>query len=63
VGIPGTPTTRPTATSATPTPIGGIEIPSPVREDMVKTCNKFYFVEKDENCDTIVRKYGTFTSA
>lgn len=60
VGVPGTPNTRPTATSATPTPTG-IVTPSPVREDMVKTCNKFHFVEKDEVCDTIIRKYGTFT--
>jgi hypothetical protein len=66
VGVPGTPTVRPSATLTTPTPTAaptGVQTPSPIREGMTTTCNKFHFVVKDENCDVLVKKYGTFTLA
>ncbi|KAF3031360.1 hypothetical protein E8E11_000246 [Didymella keratinophila] len=68
VGIPGTPTARPSVPSGsatltltpTPTPTGSGK-PSPTREGMIDTCTKFHFVGENENCDTLVKKYGTFT--
>lgn len=66
VGVPGTATARPSATLTTPTPTvapTGVQTPSPIREGMTTTCNKFHFVVKDENCDTLVTKYGSFTLA
>ncbi|KAH4183220.1 hypothetical protein HBI16_217600 [Parastagonospora nodorum] len=60
VAVPGTPTVRPSLTSATPTPTGAGK-PSPTREGMIDTCNKFHFVAENENCDTLIKMYGTFT--
>jgi hypothetical protein len=64
VGAPGTSTVRPSATSKVPTPTPaptGNTRPSPVREGMIETCNKYHFVVKDDTCDTLVEKYGTFS--
>jgi hypothetical protein len=63
VGVPGTSTALPSATSnaPTPTPTSTSTRPSPVREGMIETCNKYHFVVKNETCDTLVAKYGTFT--
>ncbi|RHZ63585.1 LysM peptidoglycan-binding domain-containing protein [Aspergillus thermomutatus] len=55
VGIPGTPTTKPTTTT---TPTGG---PSPTQTGIISTCNSFYMAVAGDTCDKIVAKYGTFT--
>lgn len=58
IGVPGTPTVRPSSIAASPTVSAK---PSPTREGMINTCNKFHFVVKDETCESIVSKYGTFS--
>ena len=60
VGIPGTPTTKPTTTKTTPTGTPG---PSPTQDGLISTCKTFYLAKKGDTCDSIVKKYGTFTSA
>ncbi|GIJ81614.1 hypothetical protein Asppvi_000113 [Aspergillus pseudoviridinutans] len=57
VGIPGTPTTKP-STTAVPT-----GVPSPTQSGLISTCNNFYMAVAGDTCDKIVAKYGTFTSA
>jgi hypothetical protein len=62
----GIPTARPSASLTTPIPTAGptgVQTPSPNHEGMVTNCNKFHFVVTDENCNTLVQKYGTFTLA
>jgi hypothetical protein len=64
VGVPGTSTVRPSATLKVPTPTPaptGNTRPSPVRDGMIETCSKYHFVVKDDTCDTLVEKYGTFS--
>ncbi|KAH6871828.1 hypothetical protein B0T10DRAFT_533428 [Thelonectria olida] len=50
VGVPGTPTTKPTTTT------GGIKTPLPTQSDMVKNCNKFHLVKEGEKCSTVANK-------
>ncbi|KAH6988451.1 hypothetical protein EDB80DRAFT_816699 [Ilyonectria destructans] len=57
VGVPGTPTTKPTLTTAKPTTTGGIETPSPIQEGMVKNCNKFHLVKSTTTCASIESYY------
>ncbi|KAB8068091.1 hypothetical protein BDV29DRAFT_162703 [Aspergillus leporis] len=57
VGIPGTPTTKPSTTAA---PTG---VPSPTQSGLISTCNNFYMAVAGDTCDKIVAKYGIFTSA
>lgn len=45
----------------TPTPItpgNGITTPTPIQPGMVSNCNKFYWVNKGEGCDTVTKKNG-----
>ncbi|SPJ85292.1 uncharacterized protein FTOL_11073 [Fusarium torulosum] len=56
VGVPGTPTAKPSVTS--PKPIGtGIPTPSPIQDGMVKSCNKFHPVSKTTTCGSIEKYY------
>lgn len=54
-------TTRP-STSTSPTPTGSPK-PSPTQGGLIETCTRFYKAVKDDTCDAIVRRYGTFTVA
>ncbi|KAF6514397.1 hypothetical protein HZS61_005531 [Fusarium oxysporum f. sp. conglutinans] len=56
VGVPGTPTAKPSVTSTKPTGTG-IPTPSPIQEGMVKNCNKFHPVSKTTTCDSIEKYY------
>ncbi|KPM44174.1 hypothetical protein AK830_g2383 [Neonectria ditissima] len=56
VGVPGTPTTKPSATTAKPTATNGIQTPSPIQDDMVKNCNKFHLVKDGKKCSTVASK-------
>ncbi|KAI0487065.1 hypothetical protein F4859DRAFT_510848 [Xylaria cf. heliscus] len=60
VGIPGTPTTRPTTTTSTTT---GTPKPSPTQDGLISSCVRFYKAVSGDTCDKIVSKYGTFTKA
>ncbi|KAK4064922.1 hypothetical protein Purlil1_14084 [Purpureocillium lilacinum] len=42
----------------TTTPSNGIKTPLPTQPEIVGNCNKFYFVNQGENCDTIASKNG-----
>ncbi|KAK2742841.1 hypothetical protein FQN57_005132, partial [Myotisia sp. PD_48] len=55
IGIPGTPTSKPTSTATTPTG------PSPTQTGIIKTCNRFYKTVSGDSCSGIVDKYRTFT--
>ncbi|GAP93034.1 hypothetical protein SAMD00023353_10200160 [Rosellinia necatrix] len=66
VGVPGTPTTRPTSTSATKTtttttkktttttPTG----PTPTQSGIPKNCGSYYLVRSGDTCQKIVDKYA-----
>lgn len=43
---------------ATTTVSNGIKTPETTQPDMVSNCNKFYYVQSGESCDTITKKYG-----
>lgn len=48
-----------TPTEPTPTkPPNGIETPLPIQPGMVDNCDAFRYVEKGENCATIISAYG-----
>ncbi|KLO83407.1 uncharacterized protein FFB20_06853 [Fusarium fujikuroi] len=57
VGVPGTPTSKPSATSPKPTATGGVETPSPLQEGIAKNCNKFHQVTKTTTCYSIENYY------
>lgn len=59
VGIPGTPTSRPTTTLVTTTT--GVPKPSPTQPGLIESCVRFYKAVSGDTCDAIVSKYGTFT--
>lgn len=61
VGIPGTPTAPPSSTT-TVAPTGAPK-PSPTQAGLIESCINFYFAAKDDTCDSIVEKFGTFTYA
>ncbi|KAH6997347.1 hypothetical protein EDB80DRAFT_883491 [Ilyonectria destructans] len=52
--------TKTTGTKPATTTKGGkgIETPEPTLPDMVSNCNKFYYIQSGESCDTIAKKYG-----
>ncbi|KAF2677518.1 carbohydrate-binding module family 50 protein [Lentithecium fluviatile CBS 122367] len=54
--IKTTPTTTPPPTSTKPS--NGIETPSPLQSSIVANCDKFYFVQQDDNCDSISKSQG-----
>ncbi|KAF5560717.1 hypothetical protein FNAPI_4093 [Fusarium napiforme] len=58
VGIPGTATVKPSATSPKPTATGGVETPSPIQEGIAKNCNKFHQVAKSTTCSLIESYYN-----
>ncbi|WAO97001.1 Hypothetical protein NCS54_01469900 [Fusarium falciforme] len=57
VGVPGTPTGKPSATSPKPTATGGVETPSPIQEGIAKNCNKWHPVAKTTTCSSIENYY------
>ncbi|KAF4952928.1 hypothetical protein FGADI_6361 [Fusarium gaditjirri] len=57
VGVPGTPTAKPSATTPKPTATGGIETPSPIQEGLVKNCNKFHQIASTTTCSSIESYY------
>ncbi|KAI4694249.1 uncharacterized protein J4E84_002831 [Alternaria hordeiaustralica] len=67
VGIPGTPSTRPSTstvpatTTQRPTTSAGPAKPSPTQDGLISSCTSFYFAVRGDNCDKIVKQYGTFT--
>ncbi|CAA9966826.1 hypothetical protein PTMSG1_10185 [Pyrenophora teres f. maculata] len=66
VGIPGTPTAKPTITSppqsSTQRPTMTVSPkPSPTQEGLITSCTNFYFAVRGDTCAKIVSKYGTFT--
>lgn len=62
IGVPGTPTTRPTtATTTRPTSITAPAGPSPTQSGIIKTCNKWHKAVSGESCHVIATKYKTFT--
>ncbi|KAF2207641.1 carbohydrate-binding module family 50 protein [Cercospora zeae-maydis SCOH1-5] len=59
VGVPGTPTTRPTSSSATPTPTP--TGPQPQQPGIITTCQRYYLVQPGDFCQAIVDRYGAFS--
>ncbi|KAI8685249.1 hypothetical protein NCS55_00195600 [Fusarium keratoplasticum] len=57
VGVPGTPTGKPSATSPKPTATGGVETPLPIQEGIAKNCNKWHPVAKTTTCSSIENYY------
>ena len=57
VGIPGTPTTKPSVTTAKPTATG-FPTPSPIRDRTVKGCTKFHLASKTTTCPSIEKYYN-----
>jgi hypothetical protein len=63
VSIIGHTPTTPTPTTTTPTkPTNGIVTPSPTQPSMVNNCDAFYFLPRDETCDTKARKNSITTA-
>ncbi|WAO94383.1 Hypothetical protein NCS54_01196400 [Fusarium falciforme] len=61
VGIPRTPTSPPSQTTATETAVEtGPSKPSPTQEGLIESYTSFYFATKGDTCAKIVAKYGTF---
>ncbi|KAH7159574.1 hypothetical protein B0J13DRAFT_642947 [Dactylonectria estremocensis] len=50
--------TTTTGTTTTTKAGNGVETPTPIQPGMVTNCNKFYFVQTGDTCDTLVKKYG-----
>ncbi|KAH8768227.1 LysM domain-containing protein [Diaporthe sp. PMI_573] len=61
VGVPGTPTSKPTTTLATTT--SAPSAPTPTQSGLVSFCTSYYKVGSGDTCQKIVDKYGTFTLA
>jgi hypothetical protein len=58
VGVPGTSTVKPSATSPKPTATGGVQTPSPIQEGLAKNCNKFHQIASTTTCGSIQRYYN-----
>ncbi|KAJ4245206.1 hypothetical protein NW762_014076 [Fusarium torreyae] len=59
VGVPGTPTKKPSVTTSKPTATAtGLQTPSPIQDGMVKNCNKFHPVAKTTTCSSIEKYYN-----
>ncbi|KAF2711237.1 carbohydrate-binding module family 50 protein [Pleomassaria siparia CBS 279.74] len=58
---PNSTSSRPTSTSS-PTPTNSPK-PSPTQDGLINSCTNFYFAVKDDNCQKIAKRYGTFTVA
>ncbi|KAM5430480.1 hypothetical protein McanMca71_007204 [Microsporum canis] len=57
-GLPPTGTSMMTTMKPTPT---GSPIPSPTQSGIIDSCTNFYQAASGDNCDSIVRKFGTFS--
>ncbi|KAI1049558.1 hypothetical protein LB505_008065 [Fusarium chuoi] len=57
VGVPGTATVKPSATTPKPTTTGGVETPSPIQEGLAKNCNKFHQIASTTTCSSIESYY------
>ncbi|KAL8847058.1 MAG: hypothetical protein Q9221_007877 [Calogaya cf. arnoldii] len=59
VGVPGTPTTRPTTTStrASATSTG----PTPTQSGIISSCTKYYKTVSGDTCEVISNKFGLFS--
>lgn len=53
-----TPPTSTTAKPSTTQPTNGVSTPTPVREGMTSSCNKFVMVKSGDQCGTIASKAG-----
>ncbi|KAM0664903.1 hypothetical protein ACQRIU_006287 [Beauveria bassiana] len=53
-----TTTTTTTEVTSTTVPGNGITTPVPVQPNLVSNCNKFYFVNKGDNCADITARYN-----
>lgn len=53
---PTTPSSSTKASSTVPTPINGIQTPTPIQPGMVNNCDAFYFVKEGDYCATIAQK-------
>ncbi|EDN97659.1 hypothetical protein SS1G_12513 [Sclerotinia sclerotiorum 1980 UF-70] len=60
VGVPGTPTVRPTSTSSTSTSTSASG-PTPTQSGIVGTCSRWHLAVSGDDCEGIVRMYGTFS--
>ncbi|KAL5371895.1 hypothetical protein PMIN02_012730 [Paraphaeosphaeria minitans] len=47
-----------TAPPTITTPTNGVETPSPLQPEIAPNCDAFYFVQQDDDCDTIAKGYG-----
>ncbi|KAI0847482.1 LysM domain-containing protein [Daldinia vernicosa] len=56
VGIPGTPTSRPAATSKTTTSTA--TGPTPTQTGVAANCNSYYLVKSSDSCQKIIDNYG-----
>ncbi|KAL8996011.1 MAG: hypothetical protein Q9169_004392, partial [Polycauliona sp. 2 TL-2023] len=61
VGVPGTPTTRPstTSTSTSATSSG----PTPTQSGIISSCTKYYKTIAGDTCEVISNTFGTFSSS
>jgi hypothetical protein len=60
VGVPGTPTSAPTKTTATATKPTGSGKPTVTQEGLIESCTLFYQAGKGETCAKIVSNFGIF---
>jgi LysM repeat protein len=56
IGIPGTPTVKPSST--TPAPTGCTSAPTPTQPGAVCACKKWHKVASGNTCETIQKQYG-----
>ncbi|RDW72383.1 uncharacterized protein DSM5745_07555 [Aspergillus mulundensis] len=60
VGVPGSPTTRPTTSTSTSTATTSSG-PSPTQTGIIGTCTSFQKAVKGDTCAAIAQEHGTFT--
>jgi LysM repeat protein len=59
VGVPGTPTVRPSSSAPVSTAPAG---PSPTQDGIISTCTRYHKAVSGDTCQKIVDQYGTFSS-
>ncbi|KAH6953500.1 hypothetical protein DER45DRAFT_587025 [Fusarium avenaceum] len=57
VGVPGTPTAKPSATAPKPTATGGSGAYEPQQEGLAKNCNKYHKIASTTTCSSIESYY------
>lgn len=58
VGVPGTPTVRPTSSAPATTTLAG---PSPTQDGIVSTCSRYHKAVSGDTCAKIQTQYGIFS--